>query len=75
MAKKGQPDLDAIDKAMARPKRTAREEHLRDTFAAAALAGHCARLRKVEGGEWPSKAELARAAYEQADAMLAERKR
>jgi hypothetical protein len=47
---------------------------LRDYFAGQALAGHCARIHvPVIDGDWPSAADMARWAYEQADAMLAER--
>jgi hypothetical protein len=46
---------------------------LRDYFAGQALMGNCARIQVADSGHWPSAADMARWAYEQADAMLAER--
>jgi hypothetical protein len=67
MARKSKPDLDAVDRQMARPTLSDDERQLRDTFAAAALVG-------LAPKEWPVE-QIADTAYRIADAMLAERKR
>lgn len=70
MAKKPQPDLEAIDRAMAKRTLTDEEMRLRDQFATAALHG------AFVGGDTDLEDGIfARRCYELADAMIAERKR
>jgi hypothetical protein len=73
MARKGKPDLDAVDRQLARPQRSNDEQQLRDRFAAAALTGLANRLSDVVGGT--TVEHIADAAYRLADAMLEARQR
>jgi hypothetical protein len=73
MARKSKPDLDAVDRQMARPTLSDDERQLHDTFAAAALVGLANRVSDVVGGTTAD--HIAVAAYRLADAMLAARKR